>query len=139
MAFPIYDWRKRWCCLYIFLYPLRDYTWTPMYGQRVYHRKTCAIQHCTRIPKDVGKQGVGCHRLSQCHHGFPHHELLCSGVGMVPAICICLGDGASSGRPWVLQAVFRRFLVKSRETDIMDGDNPRHHPSRDTEWCAQRY
>ena len=78
-------------------------------------------------------------RIPWCAHRIPHHWLLRCGVGMVHAICICIGDRSATWQPRLHSPILRRLQYQSPATSILVVHNNRHCPFRHHTRCAQRH
>ena len=139
MAISLYDRREWRRSLHSGLYLLCAYAGHPLYALRVYHRPSRCVQHLPRLLPALRRQRLEVCGSLGCRYRFSHHGLLCCGVWLVPAVCLCLVLRRAHRQCRLRKPLFCRVLLRPLAPRHLDARDPCHHLSGDCQRCAQRY
>ena len=139
MAFSIHDRSERRSRLYSYIYSVRAGARHTLHDERIHHRPPRSSQYGTRLRRDGHCKGMAVGGLHERAHRIYHHELLCSSVGMVPAIHLRLGIRRAQRQSAVHHPILSGILLFAHTSRILDGGNTRTDPLRYNTRCAQRH
>ena len=86
----------------------------------IHRRPLWAVQHGTRLFKNVRRQSVVHHRLHGRDDRISHHGLLCCGGRMVHAVHLGFADRTDARHTSLLPNLFCRIVYRSCEACVVD-------------------